>query len=39
MFVIDNSRFYCECKEKQLSSNTFGRIQILNKKHKNGEPY
>ena len=34
MFVTDNVRCYYQSKQKVLSSNTFGRMQTLNKKNK-----
>ena len=36
---INNARFCCQSKEKVLSSNTIGIMQIWTKKDKNGEPY
>ena len=38
-FVNNNARFCCQSKEKVLSSNTFGRMQIWTNKDKNGKPY
>ena len=39
VFINNNVRFCYQSKEKLLSSNTFGRVQIWTKKDKNGEPY
>ena len=39
VFVNNNARFCYQSKEKVLSSNIFGRMQIWNKKDKNDEPY
>ena len=38
-FINNNDRLCCQSKEKVLSPNTFGRMQIWTKKDKNGEPY
>ena len=38
-FINNNVRFSCQSKEKVLSSNTLGRMQIGTKKDKNGKPY
>ena len=39
-FYINNNAGFCyQSKEKVLSSNIFGRMQIWNKKDKNDEPY
>ena len=39
VFINNNARFCYQSKEKVLSSNTFGRMQIWSKKYKNEEPY
>ena len=39
VLINDNARFCCQSKEKVLSSNTFGKMQIWTRKDKNGEPY
>ena len=39
MFINNNARFCYQSKEKVLSSNTFGSMQIWTKEDKNGEPY
>ena len=35
MFINNNARFCCQSKEKVLSSNIFGRMQIWTKKDNN----
>ena len=37
MFINNNARFCCQSKEKVLSSNIFGRMQIWTKKDNNEE--
>ena len=39
VFINNNARFCYQSKEKVLSSNPFGRMQILTEKDQNGEPY
>ena len=39
VFINNNVRFCYQSKEKVLSSNAFGRMQIWTIKDKNGEPY
>ena len=38
-FINNNYRFCYQSKEKVLSSNTFGRMQIRIENNKNGELY
>ena len=39
VFINKNARFCYQSKEKVLSSDIFGRMQIWTRKDKNGEPY
>ena len=39
VFIDNNARLCYKSKEKALSSNTFGRMQIGTKKDKNGKSY
>ena len=39
VFINNNARFCCQSKEKVLSSNTFGGMQIWSKKDKNAKLY
>ena len=39
VFIDNNARFWYQSKEKVLSSNAFGIMQIWTRKDKNGEPY
>ena len=39
VFINNNARFCYQSKEKVLSSNTLGRMQIWTRKDKNGKSY
>ena len=39
VFINKNARFCYQSKEKVLSSDILGRMQIRTRKDKNGEPY